>query len=240
MNDEKGLAAIEKKEGDVMPQEEEFFREALIGKKIPVLTLDNQWHKLFTQTGENDEIHDLEDKLNEVLKRQGKLNTEIKSLSAYKKKVLQEIVNIMELPDSASKEKKMSENKRIIEETNQQIEEYNDELLELPKQIDEANFNLMLATMRVCYARIQQNVSDIDEINQWVASFRVKLKKQILLKQKKEIWNDEMYSYMHSIFGPDVIDVFDMKYNPKNVLNKETDVIGRVSTQEDNETNAQT
>ena len=45
-----------------MPQEEEFFREALIGKKIPVLTLDNQWHKLFTQTGENDEIHDLEDK----------------------------------------------------------------------------------------------------------------------------------------------------------------------------------
>ncbi len=100
MIDEKGLAAIEKKEGDVMPQEEEFFREALIGKKIPVLTLDNQWHKLFTQTGENDEIHDLEDKLNEVLKRQGKLNTEIKSLSAYKKKVLQEIVNIMELPDN--------------------------------------------------------------------------------------------------------------------------------------------
>ena len=161
-----------------MPQEDEFFKEALIGKKIPILTLDNQWHKLFTQTGENDEIHDLEDKLNEILKRQGKLNTEIKSLSAYKKKVLQEIVNIMELPDSVSKEKKMSENKRIIEETNQQIEEYNDELLELPKQIDEANFNLMLATMRVCYARIQQNVSDIDEINQWVTSFRVKLKRQ--------------------------------------------------------------
>lgn len=223
-----------------MSQDDEFFKEALIGKKIPILTLDNQWHKLFTQTGENEEIQALEDKLNEVLKRQGKLNTEIKSLSAYKKKVLAEIVNIMELPDSNSKEKKMSENKRIIEETNQKIEEYNDELMELPKQIDEANFNLMLATMRVCYARIQQNVSDIDEINQWVAAFRVKLKKQILLKQKKEIWNDEMYSYMHSIFGPDVIDVFDMKYNPKNVLNKETDVIGKVSTEEDKGKNAHT
>lgn len=223
-----------------MSQDDEFFKEALIGKKIPILTLDNQWHKLFTQTGENEEIQALEDKLNEVLKRQGKLNTEIKSLSVYKKKVLTEIVSIMELPDSNSKEKKMSENKRIIEETNQKIEEYNDELMELPKQIDEANFNLMLATMRVCYARIQQNVSDIDEINQWVAAFRVKLKKQILLKQKKEIWNDEMYSYMHSIFGPDVIDVFDMKYNPKNVLNKETDVIGKVSTEEDKGTNAHT
>lgn len=223
-----------------MSQDDEFFKEALIGKKIPILTLDNQWHKLFTQTGENEEIQALEDKLNEVLKRQGKLNTEIKSLSAYKKKVLTEIVSIMELPDSNSKEKKMSENKRIIEETNQKIEEYNDELMELPRQIDEANFNLMLETMRVCYARIQQNVSDIDEINQWVAAFRVKLKKQILLKQKKEIWNDEMYSYMHSIFGPDVIDVFDMKYNPKNVLNKETDVIGKVSTEEDKGTNAHT
>lgn len=223
-----------------MPQEDEFFKEALIGKKIPILTLDNQWHKLFTQTGENEEIQMLEDKLNDALKRQGKLNTEIKSLSAYKKKVLTEIVSIMELPDSNSKEKKMSDKKRIIEETNQKIEEYNDELMELPKQIDEANFNLMLASMRVCYAKIQQNVSDIDEINQWVAAFRVKLKKQILLKQKKEIWNDEMYSYMHSIFGPDVIDVFDMKYNPKNVLNKETDLIGKISTDEEKGTNAQT
>ena len=34
-----------------------------------------------------------------------------------------------------------------------------------------------------------------------------------------------MYSYMHSIFGPDVIDMFDMKYNPQNVLNKEKDLV---------------
>ena len=40
-----------------MGQEDEVFREALVGKKIPILTLDNQWHKLFTQTGDNDETH---------------------------------------------------------------------------------------------------------------------------------------------------------------------------------------
>ncbi|MBD5452140.1 MAG: hypothetical protein HDR25_05825 [Lachnospiraceae bacterium] len=219
-----------------MPQEEEYFKEALVGKKVPVLTLDNQWHKLFTQTGENDEIHDLEEKLNEVLKRQGKVNTEIKSLSAYKKKVMQDIMDTMELPDSAAKEKKMEESKRIIEETNQKLEEYNDESLEFPKLIDEANFNLMLATMRICYAKIQSNVADIDEINQWISDFRVKLKKKVFLKQQKQIWNDELYSYMHSIFGPDVIEVFDMKYNPKNVLNKETDVIGSTNI----DANAQT
>ena len=209
----------------VMTQEDEVFREALVGKKIPVLTLDNQWHKLFTQTGDNEEIHILQENLNDLLKRQGKLNTEVKSLNSFKKKLMKEIVSIMELPDSAKKEKKMAENKRIIEESNQKLEEYNDELMELPKQIDEANFELMIATMHVCYGMIQQNVQDIEGINKWVSDFRVQLKRKILLKQKKEIWNDEMYSYMHDIFGPDVIEMFDMKYNPKNVLNKETDLI---------------
>jgi hypothetical protein len=206
-------------------QDEETFREALVGKNIPILTLDNQWHKLFTQTGDNDELHVLEDSLNELLKRQGKINAEIKSLSAYKKKLMQEILDIMELPDSESKEKKMSNNKHMIEETNQKIEDYNDELLELPRKIDEANFELMLATMRICYSHIQKNVSDIDDINKWISDFRLQLKKKIIQKQQKEIWNDEVYSYMHDIFGPDVIDMFDMKYNPKNVLNKEKDLV---------------
>lgn len=216
-----------------MEQEDEVFREALIGKKIPILTLDNQWHKLFTQTGANEEIQRLEDSLNEILKRQGKINTELKSLSAFKKKLMQEIVSIMELPDSPAKEKKMSDNKRMIEESNEKIEGYNDELMEIPKQIDEANFALMLASMRVCYGKIRQNVQEIDEINQWVSDFKVQLKRKIILKQQKEIWNDEMYSYMHAIFGPDVIDMFDMKYNPQNVLNKEKDLVdGKTPKQE--------
>ena len=78
-----------------MAQGDEAFREALIGKKIPVLTLDNQWHKLFTQTGDNEEIRVYEENLNELLKRQGKLNTELKSLAAFKKKLMQEIVAVM-------------------------------------------------------------------------------------------------------------------------------------------------
>ena len=208
-----------------MTQEDEVFREALVGKKIPVLTLDNQWHKLFTQTGGNDEIHNFEENLNELLRRQGKLTTELKSLAVFKKKLMQEIVSIMELPDSPAKEKKMSENKLKIEESNQKMDAYNDDLMELPKQIDEANFELMIATMHVCYGKIKQNIEDINEINQWVSDFKQKLKRKIIMKQKKEIWNDEMYSYMHDIFGPDVIEMFDMKYNPHNVLNKEKDLI---------------
>ena len=214
-----------------MAQDNDLFRTALEGKKIPILTLDHKWHKLFTQTGYNDEIHALETVVNDLLKRQGKLNTEIKSQKLFKKKLMSEIVAIMELPDSPDKNKKMEENKRLIEEANEKMDLCHDELAELPEQIEEANYKLMLATMNVCYSRIKQNTQDIENINQWIQNFRVQLKRQVLLKQQKEIWNDELYSYMHDIFGPDVIEMFDLKYNPKNVLNKDKDTAQAADSQ---------
>lgn len=208
-----------------MAKGEEEYRAALAGKKIPILTLDNNWHKLFTQSQEHEEIKVLEEQLNEYLKQQGKINSEIKSLNVYKKKLMNEIVSIMELPDSKDKERKMSENKRLIEEANVKLEDYRDELLELPRLIDTTNFELMIASMRVCYDKIQQNTREIEEINEWVQNFRNQLKRKVLQKQQREIMNDELYSYMHAIFGPDVIEMFDMKYNPQNVLNKEKDIV---------------
>ena len=208
-----------------MTQDEELFRTALEGKKIPILTLDHKWHKLFTQTGDNEEIQELETVVNDLLKRQGKLNTEIKSLNIFKKKLMQEIMTIMEIPDSPEKNKKMEENKRLIEESNEKMDLYHDELMELPGQIEEVNLKLMIATMQVCYKKIKQNTQDIEDINKWIQDFRIQLKRKVLQKQQKEIWNDELYSYMHDIFGPDVIEMFDLKYNPGNVLNKEKDTV---------------
>lgn len=163
--------------------------------------------------------------------REQNVYCEIKSQNLFKKKLMSEIVAIMELPDSPDKNKKMEENKRLIEEANEKMDLCHDELAELPEQIEEANYKLMLATMNVCYSRIKQNTQDIENINQWIQNFRVQLKRQVLLKQQKEIWNDELYSYMHDIFGPDVIEMFDLKYNPKNVLNKDKDTAQAADSQ---------
>jgi len=214
-----------------MTQEEEQFRAALAGRKIPILTLDHNWHKLFMQAGDNEQLHALEENVNELLRRRGKINTEIKSLNIYKKQLMQEIVALMELPESPEKDKKMDENKAKIEESNEKLEAYHDELLDLPRELSEANLELMLASMKICYERIRQNTEDIEAINQWVQDFRKQLKQKALEKQQKQIWNDEMYTYMHDIFGPEVIEMFDLKYNPKNVLNKDKNVVNN-----DNET----
>ena len=68
-----------------MAQDNDLFRTALEGKKIPILTLDHKWHKLFTQTGDNDEIHALETVVNDLLKRQGKLTLRSRARTCSKR-----------------------------------------------------------------------------------------------------------------------------------------------------------
>ena len=95
------------------------------------------------------------------------------------------------------------------------MEEYEDEGLSLPREIDQVNYQLMLATMEVCYDRLQENTKEIDEISEWVGKTRIELKKKLLKKQEAETANNNLYSYMHDIFGAEVIEIFDMKYQPE-------------------------
>ncbi len=198
-----------------MGKAEEKYIEALVGKKISVVTLDHKWHLLFTRIEKTRRISEKEEELNDLLRRQGKCNTETISIRKIKKKLMDEIVALMEKQDAASI-KKTEENKRLINECNEKMEQYQDELLDLPKQIDEVNKELMVETMRICYDMMHSNEKDINEIAAWIAQVRVELKKNVVRKQEMEIANQEIYSFMHDIFGSDVIELFDMKHNPDN------------------------
>ena len=198
-----------------MGRVEDKYIPALEGKKIAAVTLDHKWHQLFTRVDKTRKIVEKEQELNELLRRQGKCNTETKSIKKIKKKLMDEIVNLMEKQDAASI-KKTEENKRLINECNEKMEQYADELLELPKQIDKVNKELMIETMRICYDNMRLNDHHIKEISKWITEVRVELKKNVVRKQEMEIANQEIYSFMHDIFGSDVIDIFDMKYNPED------------------------
>lgn len=195
----------------------ESYEQALKGKNIPILTLDNKWYKLFNNLADYPKILELVRQLNDLLKRQGKLNTETKEIKSLKKKLMNEIVPMVdELEQNQDKglEKKIDENKRLIEECNEKLEAYQDELMELPVMIQNANHELMLATMQYCYESMQSNTEEIIEIAKWITDIRVELKNNLVKKQEMELYNHQMYSYMHDIFGAEVINLFDMKYNP--------------------------
>lgn len=195
-----------------MANKDDIYKKALTGKKVPVLTLDNKWHRLFTMMEPDKELKRLEENLNSLLKLQGKMNTESKSIKKIKKKLMDEIVQLMERNDSAA-EKKIEENKRLIEECNEKLEEYQDKLLDIPKEIDQANYALMIRTMEMCYEVLKINEKEIDEIGQWITETRIELKKNIIRKQEKEFKNYELYSFMHDIFGADVVEIFDVNQN---------------------------
>ena len=205
---------MERKAGS---EQKDKFSDALLGKNIPVLTLDNKWYRLLDEI-DRSSSKELENKLNELLKKQGKLNTESKEIKKIKKKLMNEIVPIAgeaENGRNAHVDKKLEEHKRLISECNEKLESYQDELIELPREIEKLNYELMMLTMECCYDTMQQNTEEIMEISDWVKDIRIELKKRLIHKQEMEQKNHDIYSYMHDIFGAEVVNLFDVKYNPE-------------------------
>ena len=114
----------------------------------------------------------------------------------------------------AAAEKKIADNKRLIDEANEKLAAHEDEMLELPREIDRVNRELMLNTMALCYEKLSANTDEIEQISDWIHKIRIELKKQLITKQEKEYYNSELYSFMHDIFGQDVMELFDMRYEP--------------------------
>lgn len=201
-----------------MSRREELYIPAVKAKDIPLLTLDNKWHRLFTQTQPDKTIMKLEKELNELIKRQSKVKSEADKVRALKKKLMKEIVdNAQEasVANDGKAQKKAEENTRLINECNEKLDGYREEMQELPKRIEKVNTELMLHTMDICYDRIKKNEKEIEETTQWVTQIRIELKKRLIRKQEQEQMNQALYSYMHDIFGAEVLELFDMEYKEK-------------------------
>ena len=189
------------------------FRKALEHKKLPLLVLDQKWHRLFAIHGKTDEIRNAETELNNLLARQGKLNSDLKDYKKVKNQLMDEIVQNMEGSDgnASDKEKVRDKDKRMIDELNERIDAAEAELLELPQKMKQVNENLMILSMEYFYAKIKINTQESKEIEEWINQVRIDLKKNIIKKQNRDINNREIYAYLHDILGPEVLDLFDVE-----------------------------
>ena len=195
-----------------MSRTDDVYKPALSGKKIPLLPLDNKWYKLMSGYTMTEQMVADEEEIKELLKKQGRLNTSLKELKKKKNHLMAQIVGNMDEEAGST----MDDIKQQIEECNRTMDEYMDELIDIPKLLNEINYRLMLGTMELCYDSIKANTDAINEIGDWIDNIRKELKLNVVRKQEKEYKNQQIYSYMHDIFGADVIDIFDMKYNPES------------------------
>ena len=201
-----------------MAKEDQAYMAALEGKSIPILTQDSKWRQLFTQTEMTPEIEELADELDSLVKRDSEIRSETKKIKTLKKTLLSEIVPLRDQANKSggksSIEKEISERTRLINDCNDKLDSHNDELLDLSKKIYDVDYKLMVETMKACYKTLHENTDYIKGLDEWISQVRVELKKNVIRLQEAETENYNLYSYMHQIFGPEVIDIFDMKYDP--------------------------
>ncbi len=187
----------------------------ILRSKIPILTLDERWHNLFPEEVKTPKIKELERRLNDLVKSQGQIGSDIEDLKKLKKKLMDEVIaNMGESSGFAEKLKLKKQEKiqKLLYEINQKLEEAGDALDDRPDEIKRANADLLLECMRVWYEKLDKNNQDIDEIGVWVEAVREKLKDKLLAKQDKEMENNAIYSYMHTLLGPKVMEQIDAKH----------------------------
>lgn len=200
-----------------MKKKEEIDYKAFVAKKkIPIIILDPNWHELFPNDAKTPTIKQLEKKLNDLLKQQGKLVNDMKDMKKLKMKLMNQIVANMGEGSTAEAErkkgKKQEASHKMILEINEKLEAGNDELMDIPYKIREVNELLVIECLKYWYSLLGQNTSDIQKLDQWILAARDELKKRLLIKQEKEEINQKVYSYMHNLLGHEVIDKFDQSF----------------------------
>ncbi len=185
-------------------------------KQVPILTLDSRWHLLFPEDKKNATIRRLEDQVNALLKRQGKLVQDAKDLKKLKRNFMQKIVDNMQQSGSQMNEtvriKKLEGSQKYIKEINDKLKVYDDELEVIPREIRSANEELLKASFQICYEDLKRNRKQIDELKAWINETKDVLKNKIVTKQELEQNNEDIYSYMHDILGAEMMELFDQEH----------------------------
>lgn len=191
---------------------EEKYIEALRTKKVPLLTLDVRWHQLFQEHQKTRKLAGLEKELNKLIKKQGQTNQDIKEYEKARKVLMENMLNNMtdgQENDSPVRVKKQDANQKLMEELKGKIYDAEKQQEILPDEIKQVNRELLIETMRICYETLLENTAKIEYEDAWIARVREALTEHILEKQEMENRNSELYSYMHALFGPEILNIFD-------------------------------
>ena len=149
--------------------------------------------------------------MSDLLKRQEQITNDIKGLKKIKSDLMKSIIENVENENmsESKRQKLLNTNQKLVIEAKEKIDRLEQEELEIPGKIRDANIELLIEAVNICYNRIHQNYKDIQLLGNWINETRMELKKRILIKQDKETKNTEIYNYMHDLLGPEMMEVFD-------------------------------
>ena len=182
--------------------------QMLNGQNLPVLTLDPAWHALFVNNNKPPAVKQLERKLTELLKQQGKLTNQNRDMMVLKKRLMNNILTHMSEDDVASDERKQKQ-RDMIEQMNEKVVQNEDALQILPDEIKRVNEELLLETMKCVYEQVHINKQKIAELDEGIDRIRTELSKKLLEKQGREEYNHDVFGNLKEIVGMRAIEMYE-------------------------------
>ncbi len=190
------------------------FLHTIQGKKLPVLTLDPAWHALFVNGNKSSEVKKLERRLTDLLKKQGKLTNDNRTMQGKKKKLMKHIIDNMSDTSQENDKRKVQEG-AWIERINEQVLLNEEALGELPDQIKRVNEQLLLETFRVIYGQVEINRERIGILDDRIELLRQELAMKLLEKQEREEYNHNIFNNIKDMIGMEALELYDETHKKK-------------------------
>lgn len=195
--------------------ENELFKSTqLRHQHMPIATLDNTWHQLISDI-KTPQIVALEKELTNLLKEQGKLNTDHLEYTRLKKEMLDTILNLtheafeLESKDAA---KKIDNQQKMVLKINDNLEEIEEQLEGVPKKIQEVNGLLLGETVQLCYKHINTYKAKSEKLDEEIQVIRCELMNKTESKKAYDQQAEQLYQYLHQLIGPGFMEKLDNKY----------------------------
>lgn len=185
----------------------------IMRNNIPLLVKDNTWKELFSDINDR-QINKLKSELEDLLEEQKEIERKLKKLKKEKKRTMAKIINLSdEINNNNMNDEKamelLSRYQEDIYDINNRLEDITFRYEMIPKQIREANFNLLKETIKYGYKELKLWDKELNNVNNEIDEFRIKLRELIDKKNDYEEKRNLTYNFLHGILGNKEIEKLD-------------------------------
>ena len=108
--------------------------------------------------------------------------------------------------------KKIEKKKKYVDDINKKLKHHELELTTIPQRISLINKDLMNATMNTFYHTMMNKKEKAAELEKRVIDLKTEIQEAIIIRDEAKTDYQNLYSYIHGVVGPDVIEQYDRYY----------------------------
>ena len=201
-----------------MNQEWNKLEKWLNQRELPIAVLDQHWHQIFLRFKKPIGVKMLENRLNQILKRQGKAQQEINRYKGLKKDMMQKIVGGMDTAVGSKDEKAfqtMNTQGKAVEEINKRVSELEAQLKAIPEELSQANRRLIEESVTLCLNDLDAKKNRYEALVKEQRRLQDEMDKMEQEKQSIKQQYKKTQNYLVTLFGDEAYDLFEAVFEQR-------------------------